>query len=91
MKGREILEADVERSSKQISEKKQDIKFDTRDYVVAYLVNQYELNEFYIPLEYQRKFIWSDRDKCFFIESILMGLPIPFMFFADTKDGRTEI
>mgnify|MGYP002249934776 CR=1 FL=1 len=27
----------------------------------------------------------------FFIESILMGLPIPFMFFADTDDGRIEI
>lgn len=91
MKGRKIMEADVEKSSKQISEKKQDIKFDTRDYVIDYLVKQYELNEFYIPLEYQRNFIWSDKDRCFFIESILMGLPIPFMFFADTKDGRIEI
>lgn len=91
MKGREILEADIEKSSRQISEKKQDIKFDTRDYVIAYIVKQFEDNEFYVPLDYQRKFIWSDKDKCFFIESILMGLPIPFMFFADTKDGRIEI
>ena len=78
-------------SAKQISEKKQDIKFDTRDYPINYLVSQYEKNEFYIPLEYQRKFIWGDKDRCFFIESILMGLPVPFMFFADTSDGRIEI
>ena len=85
------LEKDVMDSSKQISEKKQDIKFDTRDYVINYLVSQYEKGEFYIPLEYQRNFIWGNREKCFFIESILMGLPIPFMFFADTRDGRIEI
>ena len=78
-------------SARQISEKKQDVKFDTRDYPINYLVNQYEKNEYYIPLEYQRKFIWGDKDRCFFIESILMGLPIPFMFFADTPDGRVEI
>ena len=81
----------MERSSKQISEKKQDIKYDTRDYVIDYLITQYEEGEFYIPLEYQRQFVWSDYDRCFFIESILMGLPIPYMFFSDTKDGRIEI
>lgn len=85
------VEKEVIRSSKQISEKKQNIKYDTRDYVINYLVSQYEKGEFYIPLDYQRNFIWGDNERCYFIESILMGLPIPFMFFADTKDGRIEI
>ncbi|WP_159442027.1 DUF262 domain-containing protein [Clostridium sp. Marseille-P2415] len=85
------LESEVIKSAQQISEKKQDIKFDTRDYVINYLIQQYESGNFYIPLEYQRNFIWGDKEKCFFIESILMGLPIPFMFFADTDDGRIEI
>lgn len=87
----EIREETVEKSAVQISEKKQDIKYDTRDYVINYLVQEFEKGNFYIPLEYQRQFIWGDKEKCFFIESILMGLPIPFMFFADTKDGRIEI
>ena len=69
----------VKKSSNQISEKKQDIKYDTRDYVVEYLVNKFKEEEFYIPLSYQRNFIWTEHDKCFFIESVLMGLPIPFM------------
>lgn len=84
-------EKEIMESAKQISEKKQDIKFDVRDYPINYLVSQYEKQEFYIPLEYQRRFVWSNKDRCFFIESILMGLPIPFMFFADTDDGRIEI
>ncbi len=78
-------------SSQQITEKKQDIKYDTRDYVIGYLKQMFENGNLYVPLDYQRNFIWSDTDKCFFIESVLMGLPIPFMFFSDTKDGRIEI
>ena len=84
-------ESQVKKSAEQIRDKKQDIKFDVRDYPINYLVSQYEKQEFYIPLEYQRNFVWGNKDRCFFIESILMGLPIPFMFFADTDDGRIEI
>jgi len=47
----------VKKSSSQISEKKQDIKYDTRDYVVEYLVQKFKEDEFYIPLSYQRNFI----------------------------------
>lgn len=82
---------DVHEAAKQISEKRQDIKYSTRDYVVEYLVQKFQEDEFYVPEEYQRKFVWSNDDRCFFIESLLMGLPIPFMFFADTDDGRIEI
>lgn len=81
----------MKQSEQQISQKRQDIKYDTRDYVVGYLVQMFEEENIYIPLEYQRNFIWQDKDKCYFIESLLMGLPIPFMFFADTDDGRIEI
>ena len=92
MKIREAKEeSQIKESAKQIRDKKQDIKFDVRDYPINYLVSQYEKQEFYIPLEYQRNFVWGNKDRCFFIESILMGLPIPFMFFADTDDGRIEI
>jgi len=82
---------DSKKSMEQISEKRQDIKYDTRDYVVEHIVKKFIEEEFYVPLDYQRQFIWSEKDKCFFIESILMDLPIPFMFFADTEDGRIEI
>lgn len=75
----------------QIREKKQEVRYGTREYVVEYLVGKFEAEEFYIPLEYQRNFVWSDEDCSYFIESVLIGLPIPYMFFADTEDGRTEI
>lgn len=87
----EIVESEVLKSSQQINEKKQDIKYDTRDYVIRYLKQLFEEDNLYVPLDYQRNFIWTEKDKCFFIESVLMGLPIPFMFFSDTEDGRIEI
>ena len=88
---KKIVEDEVIKSSQQINEKKQDIKYDTRDYVIRYLKQLYEEDNLYVPLDYQRNFIWTEKDKCFFIESVLMGLPIPFMFFSDTEDGRIEI
>ena len=75
----------------QIKTLRKEIDYDTRDYAIDFLVEQYKENEFYIPDEYQRKYIWESSHKNRFIESILLGLPIPFMFFSDTDDGRCEI
>lgn len=48
--------------------------------------------EFYIP-DYQRDYTWDAKRKSKFIESVLIGLPIPFLFLAETDDdeGRLEI
>ncbi|WP_447881410.1 DUF262 domain-containing protein [Serratia fonticola] len=47
-------------------------------------------NVLYIP-EYQREFTWDDKRSSKLIESILLGLPIPFIFVAENKDGAWEI
>lgn len=78
-------------AEEQIKALRKEIDYDTRDYAIDFLVHQYQENEFYIPDEYQRKYVWEDTNKNRFIESILLGLPIPFMFFSDTDDGRCEI
>ena len=33
----------------------------------------------------------KEKNKNLFLESIFLGLPIPFMFLADCSDGRQEI
>jgi hypothetical protein len=40
---------------------------------------------------YQRKFRWDEEAESRFIESILLGLPIPNLFFATNKDGTWEV
>lgn len=74
----------------QIKKHQQEISYDTKDYTVELLVQKFQSGDFYIP-EYQRAFIWTEKNKSSFIESVLLGLPIPFMFFADNLDGRLEI
>jgi hypothetical protein len=47
-------------------------------------------NEFFVP-PYQREFTWELERKSRFIESVVMGLQIPFLFFWEMQDGRLEI
>ena len=75
----------------QIKNLRKEIDYTTRDYSIDFLVQKFREDEFYIPDEYQRQFIWDDDKKSLFIESVLLGLPIPLMFFSDTEDGRCEI
>lgn len=86
-----ITEAQKNAAEEQIRVLRNEIDYNTRDYTIDFLIQQFRDDEFYIPDEYQRQYIWSDSDKNRFIESILLGLPIPLMFFSDTEDGRCEI
>ena len=53
--------------------------------------------EILIPAPFQRKFVWTPRQASRFIESILMGLPVPgiFVFLKDKKqlivDGQQRL
>ncbi len=74
----------------QLKEMQKQIDYDTKDLTVELLVNKFIKGEFFIP-NYQRQFIWKSKNRDMFIESVLLGLPIPFMFFGDCEDGRMEI
>lgn len=87
---KKITEDMRDRAEEQIRKMQKEVSFDTKDYPIEVLVNNFKEGDFYIP-EYQRNFIWDDGKKNRFIESVLLGLPIPFMFFSDNEDGRYEI
>lgn len=83
---------DMKKSAEeQIKKLRKEIDYTTRDYSIDFLVQKFKEDEFYIPDEYQRQFIWDNNKRSLFIESVLLGLPIPLMFFSDTDDGRCEI
>jgi len=75
----------------QITDLRREVDYNTRDYAIDFLVAQFKADEFFINPEYQRNFVWDMGRKCRFIESILLGYPIPFMFFSDNDDGRCDI
>ena len=87
-----------EAAEAQISQHHKTIDYDIREFPVEVIVQKYlcrideDDNELFVP-DYQRDLVWSELNKSRFIESVLVGLPIPYLFVADVKDkeGRMEI
>jgi Protein of unknown function DUF262 len=58
------------------------------DYPVDNIVKRLTSDAFFVPT-FQRKFVWSQRHASRFIESLLMGLPVPGIFlYKDAKTSR---
>lgn len=95
---RTITATDRDAAEAQISDHHKIIDYDTREYPVEVIVDKYlkrlgdDDNDFFIP-DYQRDLTWPDEHQSRFIESVLMGLPIPLLFLADVEgqEGRAEI
>lgn len=74
----------------QIVELSKRIEFYLTEYSVELLANKMNKGEFVVP-PYQREYTWEHERKSRFIESLVLGLPIPFLFFWEMPDGRLEI
>lgn len=64
----------------------------TNNITVANLWENYQLKKYNMSPPYQRKSVWSDEKKSFFIDSIFKNYPIPPIFLKqdiDTKTGKT--
>ncbi|MGK7943046.1 MAG: DUF262 domain-containing protein [Microcystaceae cyanobacterium] len=92
-----VTQDKVNLAEEQIEDKKQEIDYDTREFTIEFIVSKYlekdddDKSELYVP-EYQREFVWSYSHQSRFIESIILGLPIPLIFIAEIKEtGRLEI
>ena len=57
------------------------------DYVVDSLVKRIKAQDIYIP-SFQREFIWSPKQSSSFIESLLLGLPVPGIFLSKDEDTK---
>jgi len=80
----------VDEAEKQITEYSRSVKFTVTEYSFEFIVQKLTTDRYYVP-EYQRELVWTPAKQSKFIESVLMGLPIPFVFFWQDKDGRMEI
>ncbi|WP_294197302.1 DUF262 domain-containing protein [uncultured Sphingomonas sp.] len=86
----------------QIRTHMRDVDYSIREYPIEVLVAKYlqgaedGKNEIFVP-DYQRSFVWSPKQQSRFIESVLIGLPVPYLFVADVGaedeelSGRLEI
>jgi hypothetical protein len=86
----------IDKAENQIIEQQKIVDYEIREYPIEVLVQKYQnglsedTNEIFLP-KYQRKFVWDEIKQSEFIESLMLGLPIPYLFTADVKEGRSEI
>ena len=92
----------VEAAEAEIRERQKEVSYQIREYPIEVLVEKHTQkqtegkNDLFVP-DYQRDLVWDDRRQSLFIESLLIGLPIPYLFVADVGGeseefaGRLEI
>lgn len=99
---KKITDEDRVKAEEQVRDLQTVVDYETKEYTVELIVQKYltgkdeDANELFIPT-YQRDFVWSPARQSKFIESVMLGLPIPYVFTAslpndvDADEGRVEI
>lgn len=65
--------------------------YDTKEYPVEVIVQKYEKELIFVP-HYQRKFVWTPKQRSCFIESVFLGVPImPFLVSISGDEAELEI
>jgi uncharacterized protein with ParB-like and HNH nuclease domain len=75
----------------EIDKTRQDIRTDSYSMSIGEWISLYEQNDINIHPEFKRFFRWSDYQKSAFIESILLGIPIPPIFVSQREDGVWDV
>jgi hypothetical protein len=74
-----------------VDKQRADVQFDTYSTTWREVIGQYKDGDLIINPDYQRLFRWSIDQQTQYIESILLGIPSPPLFFAQNKDGKFEV
>ncbi|GAB1394770.1 hypothetical protein MASR1M60_29340 [Rhodocyclaceae bacterium] len=79
----------------QIEELQKITDYEIKEWPIGVLVEKFtsgretDESEIFIP-DYQRDMVWTPKQQSRFIESILIKLPVPFIFAADVGQGDRE-
>lgn len=80
-----------EKMLKEISENRGKFRVDHFDIVISEYIGKNEKGHIRLDPPYQRTFRWTKEDQSSFIESILLGIPIPPIYVFQREDGIWEI
>ena len=71
----------------QLRKQRRTVDFDTFDIHTKQLIEMLKEDQIQVSPRYQRKFRWQ-ADRCSqFIESLLLGIPVPSLFMATNQDN----
>lgn len=83
--------ADTRAMQAQLEELRRRVDVDNYTITIRELLSMTENRELHRAPTYQRKFRWDEETQSRLIESLLLGLPVPNLFFATNADGTWEI
>lgn len=83
--------ADEMSLQEQIADTAAEINTDAYAMSIGEIINLYRDKELVIRPAFQRLFRWSPYQKSRFVESILLGIPIPSIFVSQREDGVWEV
>jgi hypothetical protein len=86
----QLLEATMT-LSEEIKAGRQKVKTNDTKMTLGEIMNLYKDGDLIINPEFQRAYRWTLEQKTRFIESILLGIPIPSIFVAADNEGRWEL
>ena len=66
------------------------MRFESGNQTVSWFQKEYREGTITLRPPYQRKPVWAARQKCYLIESILYGLPIPEIFVHETTTAEGD-
>ena len=67
------------------------LKTDRLDMSFGEIISMYERQEIIIDPAFQRYYRWTEYQKTRFVESVILGIPVPPIFVAEDDDGRWEL
>jgi len=68
------------------------VKISKEQFSIYDLKRQYDKRQnIIIDPDFQRNDVWNTKQKSELIESVLMGIPIPIMYFFEAKDGKRQV
>ena len=75
----------------EIIEKRKEVTSDTLNFSVGEILNLYKDNELDLEPAFQRFFRWNYSQQTKFIESLILGYPVPSIFVFQKDDGVWEV
>lgn len=75
----------------QLKTQRRTVDFDTFDIHMQQLIDMLNRKQIKVSPKYQRQFRWDDARCSQFIESLLLGIPIPSLFMATNSDNTWEV
>lgn len=74
-----------------VPEEDRTVHIERAQFSIYELYRRFKRGDIILSPDYQRKFVWNIPKKSKLIESVLLNIPIPSIYFAERKDGNWEV